>query len=413
MVISVVGKNLDGSVFEEDSRSSTYPASLNSGLEEGTQWMSPGARFIFYLPWHLALGEEGTRQVAPYSAVIYEVEMLSMTRDHNYYDEPEDAPVDMENRNTGSIYPVEDFEEPEDDYREAGDYVAVCLRSKDLGITVEGYSRQDIVRSYVVEGFQLVVTGDRTIVLDDTGREVFRNTLDEENNSYNCYYLTAFRDTQTDGPVFLVLDMGFNYGSFFGSMVYKIENGTFSQVPEFLNLVTFNRADDDEHYGCLSPVLDIYREKGKTSFHFNTALLSYNPAGTEILIPGEDFVYLYDGEKLEETGAATGLTYFRIRNLTRQFQQTHDYRIYHAEIGDVDDDGEEELVIFVYENETIYVCQLAGDRVGAISGYDLPYDYTIDRDRKVLRHGILTVERDMDHVQKKLAVRHGNLIEVE
>jgi len=415
MVISYVGKTIDGIVFDEDDEDYTYPASLNDGLEEGTQLMSPGAKYIFYMPHKLAYGEEGRGKLSPYSVAVYEVEMKSMTRDHSYYDEEPDTEVDMSSWGSDDddieIMAVDSSTGETIRTREMGDYLVTSLSNTNERITIEGYDQSDIEKSYAVEGFKVFLTGDRAIVFDSNGREVFRGTFDEESNSYDRYYLTEFRHKNGEGPIFVVLDMGFDHGSFFGSMVYKIENGKFDQVPEFLNLVTFDRDDDDEHYGRLTPTLYLYRTNGQTTFTFDTQILSYNPAGTEVLVPGEDFVYIYDGEKLVESGAATGLTYFRNRELTKQFQQTHDYRIWHAETGDVDGDGQDELVVFVYENETIYVCELNGNQVGEITGHDLPYDYSINRSSRVLRGNMITVERDDDSVKKHLVVHNGNLVE--
>ena len=413
MVISYVGKTIDGVVFDEDDRDSTYPASLNDGLEEGTQLMSPGAKYIFYIPHRLAFGDDSHRGVPPYSTVIYEVEMISMTRDHNYYDEEEDAVVNMDTWGNNDSDGEDDSDRAVALPREAGDYIASALPHVGRNVSVEGYDRDEIVKSYLIEGFQVVMTGDKTIVLDSRGQEVFRNTLDEERNSYDSYYLTEYRHKNGQGPLFLILDMGFDHGSYYGSMVYKIENGRFSQVPEFLNLVTFNRDDDDEHYGRLTPVLDLYRSGNQTIFCFETPILSYNPAGKEVLVPGEDFQYIYDGEKLVESGAATELGYFRTLALTKQFQAVHDYRIWHAEKGDIDGDGREELVVFVYENETIYVCELNGDRLGSITEHDLPYDYSINRSSRVLRGNVITVERDDNDQLKRLVIHNGNLVEKE
>ncbi|MDL2230211.1 FKBP-type peptidyl-prolyl cis-trans isomerase [Alistipes sp. OttesenSCG-928-L06] len=408
MVISYVGKTLDGNVFDEDDRDSTYPASLNDGLEEGTQFMSPGAKYIFYLPHTLAFGEDGRTRVNPYSTVIYEVEMISMTRDHNYYDEDEDDDIKISATEWN-----EDEEADEEAVRswDAGDYTATTLSNANLRLSGEGYRSSDIVKSYEVEGFRILVTEDHTIVLDRSGSEVFRGTLDEEDNSYDSYFLTEFRHKNGEGPLFLLLDIGFDSGNYYGCMVYTIQNGRFAQAPEFINLVTFNPEDSDEQNGRISPTVDMQRAGGQTTFYFDVPTLCYNPAGVEIIIPGEFFQYLYDGEKLTEAGVVTQLSQFQVRELTKQFQQEHDFRIWHAEKGDVDGDGQPELVVFVYENETIYVCELDGDKVGRITGHDLSYEYSIDRNSRVLRGNMITVERDDDSVKKHLVVHNGNLVE--
>jgi len=403
MIISYVGKTISGTVFDEEEDLNTYPANLNDGLNEGTQLMSPGAKYIFYIPYKLAYGENAQGKLPPYSTAVFEVEMASMTRDHSYYDEEEGSAVSL----------GEDTDESEPISREAGDYIASTLTEAHLNVRINGYDSDEYVSTYETEGFKIILTGDKTIVLDSRDREIFRNTLDEEENSYDQYYLTEFRSKNGTGPVFLVLDMGFSHGSFYGSMVYKIENGTLSQVPEFLNLVTFDRNDSDEHYGRLTPVLDLYQNSGVTLFCFAAQVLSYNPAGIEIFVPGEDFHYRYENGSLTEAGPALNLSYFTNRELIDQFRENHDYRIWHSEKGDVNGDGKADFVIFVYENETIYVCQFDGNKLGKIEEFDLPYDYSIDRSSRVLRNGAITVERDDNDAIKRLTVHNGNLVEKE
>lgn len=97
MHITYSGKTLDGEEFISGENEYSYPASEIDGLNEGTQLMSSGAKYIFYIPAELAYGEEGSGKLKPYSVAIYEVEMISMTRDHNYYEEEEeDAVIETE-----------------------------------------------------------------------------------------------------------------------------------------------------------------------------------------------------------------------------------------------------------------------------------------------------------------------------
>ena len=403
MVITYTAKTIDGQVFDSEEKDYTYPATLNDGLEEGTQLMSPGAKYIFYMPYELAYGEEGKGRLTPYSTAIYEVEMISMTRDHNYYDEDEEDYV--------SFGHSSDDSEPQ--VREAGDYTMTMLPNLNLNVSVNGYEPGEIVKTYQSEGFTIVMTEDKTIVLDSENREIFRNKLDEESNSYDSYYLAELRANDGRGPVFLVLDMGFTWGNYFGSMLYIIEDGQFREANKFLNLVAGGGEIDDE-YGRLSPVLNLRRNGERVEFHFDSSKLAFNPAGTETPLAGDDFYYTYENGNITEDGPATALRSFRINALTDQFRDQYDYRIWYADTGDVDSDGKDDLVVFVYENETIYVCQLDGGQLGEIQAFDLPYDYTINRSTgRVVRGNTITVKHDDDGRNRVLTVRNGNLVEVE
>ena len=73
------GELIDGTVFDE----STTPISLNlagviKGWTEGLQLMSVGDKYRFYIPQELAYGSQGQGSIKPYSALIFEVELVSI-----------------------------------------------------------------------------------------------------------------------------------------------------------------------------------------------------------------------------------------------------------------------------------------------------------------------------------------------
>jgi len=73
------GSLVDGTVFDE----STSAISLNlgqviSGWTEGLQLMNEGSKYELYLPYNLAYGESGQSVIKPYSALIFEVELISV-----------------------------------------------------------------------------------------------------------------------------------------------------------------------------------------------------------------------------------------------------------------------------------------------------------------------------------------------
>ena len=82
VTVHYVGTLLDGSEFDS-SRRRGEPASFPvmgviDGWTEGLQLMKPGAVFEFYIPPHLAYGEQGNQRIAPNSLLIFEVELIEV-----------------------------------------------------------------------------------------------------------------------------------------------------------------------------------------------------------------------------------------------------------------------------------------------------------------------------------------------
>lgn len=77
------GTLIDGSVFDSSvERGSPTSFPLNrviSGWTEGLQLMSVGSKYRFFIPYNLAYGErEAGAKIKPFSALIFEVELLSI-----------------------------------------------------------------------------------------------------------------------------------------------------------------------------------------------------------------------------------------------------------------------------------------------------------------------------------------------
>lgn len=73
------GEFIDGTVFDE----SKEPVSLTldgviEGWTEGVQLMSVGDKYRFYIPYQLAYGESGHSTIKPYTALVFEVELVSI-----------------------------------------------------------------------------------------------------------------------------------------------------------------------------------------------------------------------------------------------------------------------------------------------------------------------------------------------
>lgn len=76
------GRLIDGTVFDSSYKRgepATFPLNrVIPGWTEGLQLMSPGAKYRLYVPADLAYGARGAGPVPPNSALIFDVELLSI-----------------------------------------------------------------------------------------------------------------------------------------------------------------------------------------------------------------------------------------------------------------------------------------------------------------------------------------------
>ena len=76
------GTLIDGTVFDSSvERGEPIVFALNQvipGWTEGLQLMPVGSKFTFYIPYELAYGDRETGAIKPYSALVFEVELLGI-----------------------------------------------------------------------------------------------------------------------------------------------------------------------------------------------------------------------------------------------------------------------------------------------------------------------------------------------
>lgn len=77
------GTLIDGTVFDSSyQRNQPADFGLNqviAGWTEGVQLMKEGAKYRFYIPYHLAYGERGAGgAIPPYATLIFDVELLAV-----------------------------------------------------------------------------------------------------------------------------------------------------------------------------------------------------------------------------------------------------------------------------------------------------------------------------------------------
>lgn len=77
------GTLVNGTVFDSSYRRgepAVFPLNgVIAGWTEGVQLMEEGAKYRFFIPYHLAYGENGAGQsIPPYAALVFDVELLEV-----------------------------------------------------------------------------------------------------------------------------------------------------------------------------------------------------------------------------------------------------------------------------------------------------------------------------------------------
>ena len=75
----------NGTVFDSSYRRgepAVFPLNgVIAGWTEGVQLMAEGAKYRFFIPYHLAYGEHGAGQaIPPYAALVFDVELIEVVR---------------------------------------------------------------------------------------------------------------------------------------------------------------------------------------------------------------------------------------------------------------------------------------------------------------------------------------------
>lgn len=82
VTIQLRGTLADGTVFEDTYRKSPVkitPAEMVPGVSEALQMMAVGSKWQIYVPAMLAYADKGTAVIPPNSALVLEIELLSIT----------------------------------------------------------------------------------------------------------------------------------------------------------------------------------------------------------------------------------------------------------------------------------------------------------------------------------------------
>ncbi|MDB4835247.1 FKBP-type peptidyl-prolyl cis-trans isomerase [Cyclobacteriaceae bacterium] len=96
--VHYTGKTLDGKVFDSSvqrGQPTTFPLNgVIKGWTEGVALMTPGSKYIFYIPSDLAYGARGAgADIPPYATLVFEVELIEVveyndSHDHHDHSDP-------------------------------------------------------------------------------------------------------------------------------------------------------------------------------------------------------------------------------------------------------------------------------------------------------------------------------------
>lgn len=83
-IVHYTGRFIDGREFESTVPSQRpiefTPLGLIPGWQEGLLLMKEGARYRLFMPYELAYGEQGSGPIEPFSALVFDVELIKVKR---------------------------------------------------------------------------------------------------------------------------------------------------------------------------------------------------------------------------------------------------------------------------------------------------------------------------------------------
>ena len=79
--VNYTGSLINGEVFESVESAEIPVGNVIQGWIEGLQLMSIGSKYVFYIPYNLAYGEQGKgEKISPFATLIFELELLEIVK---------------------------------------------------------------------------------------------------------------------------------------------------------------------------------------------------------------------------------------------------------------------------------------------------------------------------------------------
>ena len=105
--VNYEGRLIDGKVFDSSYKrgepTEFRPDQVIKGWTEALTMMPVGSKWQLYIPYELAYGERDMGEIKPYSALVFDVEMISI--DRLKAEEPqEEAPADKKSKKSKKEY---------------------------------------------------------------------------------------------------------------------------------------------------------------------------------------------------------------------------------------------------------------------------------------------------------------------
>lgn len=96
--VNYEGRLVDGTVFDASAKHGDKPIEFKpsqviKGWQEALTMMSVGSKWQLFIPYELAYGDRDTGQIKPYSALIFDVELVGIDRPQPEPQETEEAPA--------------------------------------------------------------------------------------------------------------------------------------------------------------------------------------------------------------------------------------------------------------------------------------------------------------------------------
>ena len=96
--VNYEGRLVDGTVFDASAKHGEKPIEFRpsqviKGWQEALTMMPVGSKWQLFIPYELGYGDRDTGQIKPYSALIFDVESVSIDRPQPEPQEPEEAPA--------------------------------------------------------------------------------------------------------------------------------------------------------------------------------------------------------------------------------------------------------------------------------------------------------------------------------